>query len=89
MCNKVFIMSQYYFYFFTRSLMKAPTHLDFTPEQIETLIERLDKQALIKEDYPVLANLIKAIVWMNFSYGRKIPLDFSIWHPVSVPDQVA
>jgi len=71
MCNKVFIMSQYYFYFFTRSLMKAPTHLDFTPEQIETLIERLDKQALIKEDYPVLANLIKAIVWMNFSLQEK------------------
>jgi transposase len=51
--------------------MKAPTHLDFTPEQIEALIERLDKQALEKEDYPVLVNLIKAIVWMNFSLQEK------------------
>ncbi len=51
--------------------MKAPTHLDFTPEQVESLIERLDKQALIKEDYPVLTNLIKAIVWMNFSLQEK------------------
>jgi transposase len=51
--------------------MKAPTHLDFTPEQIEALIERLDKQALAKEDYPVLTNLIKAIVWMNFSLQEK------------------
>lgn len=59
------------FLFFTRSLMKAPTHLDFTPEQIEALIERLDKQALVKEDYPVLTNLIKAIVWMNFSLQEK------------------
>lgn len=51
--------------------MKAPKHLDFTPEQIEALIERLDKQALAKEDYPVLTNLIKAIVWMNFSLQEK------------------
>src|SRR5580658_6401562 len=59
------------FLFFIRSPMKAPTHLDFTPEQIEALIERLDKQALVKEDYPVLTNLIKAIVWMNFSLQEK------------------
>lgn len=59
------------FLFFTRSSMKAPTHLDFTPEQIEALIERLDKQALVKEDYPILTNLIKAIVWMNFSLQEK------------------
>ena len=51
--------------------MKAPKHLDFTPEQIEALIERLDKQALEKEDYPVLTNLIRAIVWMNFSLQEK------------------
>ena len=51
--------------------MKAPKHLDFTPEQIEALIERLNKQALVKEDYPVLTNLIKAIIWMNFSLQEK------------------
>ena len=51
--------------------MKAPKHLDFTPEQIEALIERLEKQALEKEDYPVLTNLIRAIVWMNFSLQER------------------
>jgi transposase len=71
MCNKILILSKCHFYIFIRPLMKAPTHLDFSPEQIEALIERLDKQALAKEDYPVLTNLIKAIVWMNFSLQEK------------------
>ncbi len=70
-CNKVLIASEYNFYFFIRQQMRTPTHLDFTSEQIETLLERLDKQALIKEDYPVLANLIQAVVWMNFSLQEK------------------
>lgn len=51
--------------------MKAPNHLDFTPEQVENLIDRLDKEALKKEDYPVLTNLLKAIIWMNFSLQEK------------------
>jgi len=70
-CNKILVVPECNFYFSIRPQMKAPTHLDFTPEQIETLIERLDKQALAKEDYPVLTNLIKAIVWMNFSLQEK------------------
>lgn len=69
--NNILIVSECNFYFFVIPQMKTPTHLDFTPEQIETLIERLDKQALAKEDYPVLANLIKAMVWMNFSLQEK------------------
>ena len=51
--------------------MKAPKHLDFTPEQIEELIDRLNNEALRKEDYPVLGNLLKAIIWMNFSLQEK------------------
>lgn len=51
--------------------MKSPKRLDFSPEQIETLIERLNGESLTKEDYPILANLIKAIVWMNFSLQEK------------------
>lgn len=51
--------------------MKAPKHLDFTPEQIEELIDRLNNEALRKEDYPVLSNLLKAIIWMNFSLQEK------------------
>jgi len=51
--------------------MKAPKHLDFTPEQIEDLIDRLNYESLRKEDYPVLTNLLKAIIWMNFSLQEK------------------
>ena len=51
--------------------MKGPKHLDFTPEQVEQLIDRLNTETLKKEDYPVLANLLKAIVWMNFSLQEK------------------
>jgi len=51
--------------------MKAPNHLEFTPEQIEDLIDRLNNEALRKEDYPVLTNLLKAIIWMNFSLQEK------------------
>jgi transposase len=53
------------------AIMKAPNHLDFTPEQVESLIDRLNKEALRKEDYPVLANLLRAIIWMNFSLQEK------------------
>lgn len=53
------------------SKVKAPKHIDFTPEQIEDLIDRLDKETLRKEDYPILTNLLKAIVWMNFSLQEK------------------
>jgi hypothetical protein len=51
--------------------MKAPKHLDFTPEQVEELIARLDNQDLRREDYPILTNLLKAIIWMNFSLQEK------------------
>lgn len=51
--------------------MTTPKHLDFTPEQVENLIDCLNKEALIKEDYPVLTNLLKAIIWMNFSLQEK------------------
>lgn len=51
--------------------MKAPKHIDFTPEQVEALIDRLNKEMLTKEDYPVLTNLLKAIIWMNFSLQEK------------------
>lgn len=51
--------------------MKTPNRLDFTPEQIEALIERLNQEALIKEDYPLLAQLVQALVWMNFSLQEK------------------
>jgi hypothetical protein len=52
-------------------MMKAPKYLDFTPEQLEELINRLNQEALRKEDYPVLTNLLNAMIWMNFSLQEK------------------
>lgn len=54
-----------------RPKVKAPQHLDFTPEQVEELIDRLDNETLRREDYPVLTNLLKAMIWMNFSLQEK------------------
>ena len=51
--------------------MKAPKHLDFTPNQVEDLIDRIGTETLAKEDYPILADLLKAIIWMNFSLQEK------------------
>ena len=51
--------------------MSALKQLDFTPEQIEDLIDRLDTETLTKKDYPIFANFLKAIVWMNLSLQEK------------------
>lgn len=51
--------------------MQKPGRLDFTTEQIEGLLDRIDRECLEKKDYPVLADLIKAIVWMNLSLQEK------------------
>jgi hypothetical protein len=51
--------------------MKIPGRVDFTSEQIETLIERIEKKCLAEEDYSVLASLIRAIVWLNLSLQEK------------------
>ncbi len=51
--------------------MQQPDRLDFTPEQVEALIERISNKSLLESDYPLLANLIRAMVWMNFSLQEK------------------
>ncbi len=51
--------------------LSAPTRLDFTPEQIDHLIDRLNRKCLQEEDYPLLADLLRAIVWLNFSLQEK------------------
>ncbi|MCB1181784.1 MAG: hypothetical protein KDK55_07215 [Chlamydiia bacterium] len=51
--------------------MQAPGRLDFTPEQIETLLNRIENKCLEAEDYPILGDLIRAIVWMNLSLQEK------------------
>jgi rubredoxin len=51
--------------------MQKPDRLDFTPEKIEGLLDRIASESLEKKDYPILAELIRAIVWMNFSLQEK------------------
>jgi transposase len=51
--------------------MKKPGRLDFTPEQIEALLDRIANKCLEEGDYPLLADLIRAIVWMNLSLQEK------------------
>ena len=57
--------------------MEMPGRVDFTPEQIETLIERIEKKCLAEEDYSVLASLIKAFDWLKLSLqGKKISAQY-------------
>jgi hypothetical protein len=51
--------------------MQTPERLDFTPDQIEALLDRIANKCLEAEDYPLLADLIKAIVWMSLSLQEK------------------
>lgn len=51
--------------------MQTPGRLDFTPEQIEALLNRIANKCLEVDDYPLLADLIRAIVWMNLSLQEK------------------
>jgi transposase len=51
--------------------MKNPKRLDFNPEQIEALIERLNSKQLTDQDYPLLADLIRALAWLNVSLQEK------------------
>src|SRR5262245_21975399 len=51
--------------------MQTPERLDFTPDQIEALLDRIANKCLEADDYPLLADLIRAIVWMNLSLQEK------------------
>jgi hypothetical protein len=45
----------------------------FPLDQIEALIERIEKNCLAEEDYQVLASFIKSVDWLKFSlHGKKI-----------------
>jgi transposase len=51
--------------------VKAPHRLEFTPEQIDALIERLNGHCLEEGDYSLLAEIIKAMTWLNFALQEK------------------
>lgn len=51
--------------------MKAPNRLDFTPEEIEALVHRLDNKCLKEKDYPLLMEVLRAMIWLSFSLQEK------------------
>ncbi|MGA8164440.1 MAG: IS66 family transposase [Waddliaceae bacterium] len=51
--------------------MKAPNCLDFTPEEIDALLIRLDGECLQRGDYSLLADILKAMVWLSLSLQEK------------------
>lgn len=51
--------------------MNTPNRLDFTPEEIDQLIDRLDKKCLQERDYNLLTDILRAMVWLSFSLQEK------------------
>ncbi len=51
--------------------MKTPTRLDFTPEEIEALVYRLDNKCLEEKDYALLTEVLRAMIWLSFSLQEK------------------
>lgn len=51
--------------------MKRPKRLDFTAEEIESLISRIENQHLEADDFPLLADLVRAMIWMGNSLREK------------------
>jgi len=52
-------------------LMKAPNRLDFTPEEIENLVHRLDNKCLLEGDYGLLTDVLRAMIWLSFSLQER------------------
>lgn len=51
--------------------MKAPNRLDFTPEEIDELINRLNNKCLLEGDYSLLMDILRAMIWLSFSLQEK------------------
>lgn len=51
--------------------MKRPKRLDFTSEQVESLITRTENQQLEVDDFPLLADILRAMIWMESSLKEK------------------
>ncbi len=48
-------------------MAKRPKRIDFTTEEIESLIQRIESQSLEVDDFPLLADLVRAMIWMEGS----------------------
>lgn len=51
--------------------MKTPNRLDFAPEEIEALVNRLDNKCLLESDYNLLTEVLRAMIWLSFSLKEK------------------
>lgn len=51
--------------------MKRPKRIDFTGEEVEALIQRLEDNCLKAEDCPLLADVVRAMIWMENSLREK------------------
>jgi len=51
--------------------MKAPNRIDFTPEEIDSLIQRLNNKCLEERDYFLLTEILRAMIWLSFSLQEK------------------
>ena len=53
-------------------MMKRPNRLDFTDEQVEALITRIENQQLEADDFPLLADVLRAMIWLESSSKKKL-----------------
>jgi len=51
--------------------MNSPNRLDFTPEEIDGLIHRLENKCLQEGDYLLLSEILRAMIWLNCSLQEK------------------
>lgn len=45
--------------------------IELNPEEIEALIERLEAHSLLLDDFPLIAKLLKTIIWLNLALKEK------------------
>lgn len=48
-----------------------PKRLDFTPEEIDLLLSRIENRQLEAADFPLLAELLRAMIWLQGSLAEK------------------
>jgi hypothetical protein len=57
--------------YLSRNMIKRPKRIDFTADEIEALMMRIESQKLEAADFPLLTDLIRAMVWMENSLREK------------------
>ncbi len=45
--------------------------LEFTGEEVEAITEKIERESLKREDYPLLVRIIKALTYFSFSNEGK------------------